>query len=173
MFLITGDTEPVAKTLAEQLGFDGYRSSLLPEEKARYIEALQQAGRNVVVVGDGVNDALALSKANIGVAMGAGGAEVAIEAADIALVDSDLMRLVALRRLSRQTTRVIEENHRIAVSTNMVGVFLGATGRLAPLWGGLLHVIHSLGIMLNSSRLLGWRAETDEDLRSREDAVTS
>jgi cation-transporting P-type ATPase C len=82
---------------------------------------------------------------------------VAIEAADIALVDSDLTRLVNLRKLSRETILVIEQNHWMAVSTNIVGVFLGATGRLAPFWGGLLHVMHSLGIMLNSSRLLSWR----------------
>ena len=155
--LMTGDTEPVARILADDLRFDAYHASLLPEGKARYVRELQQAGRKVVFVGDGVNDALALSQANIGVAMGAGGAEVAIEAADIALVDSDLMRLVNLRKLSRKTMQVIEENHWMAVSTNIVGVFLGATGRLAPLWGGLLHVIHSLGIMLNSSRLLSWK----------------
>jgi cation-transporting P-type ATPase C len=155
--LMTGDTEPVARILAEDLKFDAYRASLLPEEKAQYVRELQQAGRKVVFVGDGVNDALALSQANIGVAMGAGGAEVAIEAADIALVDSDLMRLVNLRKLSRETMHIIEQNHWMAVSTNVVGVFLGATGSLAPLWGGLLHVIHSLGIMLNSSRLLSWK----------------
>jgi len=154
--LITGDTEPVARGLAEDLRFDAYRTSLLPEEKAQYVRELQQVGRKVVVVGDGVNDALALSQANIGVAMGAGGAEVAIEAADIALVDSDLMRLVSLRKLSRETMHIIEQNHWMAVSTNIVGVFLGATGRLPPFWGGLLHVIHSLGIMLNSGRLLSW-----------------
>jgi cation-transporting P-type ATPase C len=154
--LITGDLEPVARMLAADLRFDTFGASLLPEEKARVVKELQQAGREVVVVGDGVNDALALSQADIGVAMGAGGAEAAIEAADIALVDSDLIRLVRLRQLSRETMHIIEQNHWMAVSTNILGVFLGAAGRLAPLWGGLLHVIHSLGIMLNSSRLLRW-----------------
>ncbi len=155
--LITGDTEPIARILAEYLKFDAYRTSLLPEEKAQFVRELQQAGRKVVVVGDGVNDALALSQANIGVAMGAVGSEVAMEAADIALADSDLTHLVNLRKLSREMMLIIEQNHWMAVSTNIVGVFLGATGRLAPLWGGLLHVMHSLGILLNSSRLLSWK----------------
>ena len=155
--LMTGDMEEAARILAQDLKFDAVQASLLPDEKARYVRELQQAGRKVVVVGDGVNDALALSQADIGVAMGAGGAEVAIEAADIALVDSDLARLVYLRKLSRETMHVIEQNHWMAVSTNIVGVFLGATGRLAPLWSGLVHVIHSLAIMLNSSRLLSWK----------------
>jgi cation-transporting P-type ATPase C len=168
--LMTGDMEPIARILAEDLSFDAYRASLLPEDKAQYVRELQQAGRKVVVVGDGVNDALALSQADIGVAMGAGGAEVAIEAADIALVDSDLMRLVNLRKLSHETMRVVEQNHWMAVSTNIVGVFLGATGRLVPLWGGLLHVTHSLVIMLNSSRLLQWgapEATSDQMLSQR------
>ncbi len=122
-----------------------------------YVRELQQAGRKIVVVGDGVNDVPALSQAKIGVAMGIEGSEVAIEAADIALVDSDLTHLVHPRKLSREMVLIVEQNHWMAVSTNIVGVFLGATGRLAPLWSGLFHVMHSLGILLNSSRLLSWK----------------
>jgi cation-transporting P-type ATPase C len=158
MFLITGDIEPVARTTARDLGFDEFRAMLLPEDKARYVEELAAVGRRVVVVGDGVNDALAISRAEIGVAMGAGGAEVAIEAADIALADSDIRHLVALRQMSRKTLQVIEQNHWLAVSTNAVGIVLGATGKITPIMGGLLHIIHTLGIMLNSSRLLRWEA---------------
>jgi cation-transporting P-type ATPase C len=108
------------------------------------------------MVGDGINDALALSGADIGVAMGAGGAETALEAADIALADSDLRRLVLLRQISCQTLRVIEQNHWLAVSTNLVGIVFGIAGNLAPIAGGILHIVHTLGIMLNSSRLLRW-----------------
>jgi cation-transporting P-type ATPase C len=156
LVLITGDTEPVAKAMARDLGFDDYRAALLPEEKARFVERLAGAGRRVTMVGDGVNDALAISKADIGVAMGAGGAEVAIEAADIALLDSNIERLVTLRQMSRQTLQVIEQNHWLAVSTNVIGVALGAAGAITPIIGGLLHIVHTLAIMLNSSRLLGW-----------------
>ncbi len=163
LFRITGDTEPVARTTARDLDFDEYRAMLLPEDKARYVEDLAAAGRRVVVVGDGVNDALAISRTEIGVAMAAGGAEVAIEAADIALVDSDIRHLVALRQMSRKTLQVIEQNHWLAVSTNVVGIVLGATGRITPIMVGLLRIIHNLGIMLNSSRLLRWEAPGTEE----------
>jgi cation-transporting P-type ATPase C len=163
LFLITGDVELVARTTARDLDFNEYRAMLLPEDKARYVEELAAAGRRVVVVGDGVNDALAISRAEIGVAMGAGGAEVAIEAADIALVDSDIRHLVALRQMSRKTLQVIEQNHWFAVSTNIIGIALGATGRITPIMGGLLHIVHTLGIMLNSSRLLRWEAPGMEE----------
>jgi cation-transporting P-type ATPase C len=154
--LLTGDTGQVTRPLGARLGFDRVLPSLLPEEKAREIERLRCEGRTVVMVGDGINDALALSGADIGVAMGAGGAETALEAADIALADSDLQRLVLLRRISRRTLQVIEQNHWLAVSTNLVGIVFGIAGNLAPIAGGILHIVHTLGIMLNSSRLLRW-----------------
>jgi cation-transporting P-type ATPase C len=157
LVLITGDTEAVAKALARDLGFDDYRAELLPEEKAMFVEGLARAGRRITMVGDGVNDALAISKAHVGVAMGAGGAEVAIEAADIALLDSNIGRLITLRQMSMQTLRVIEQNHWLAVSTNIAGVALGAAGVITPIMGGLLHIVHTVGIMLNSSRLLNWQ----------------
>ena len=156
LHLVTGDSEPAARAVAEALGFDEYAAQLLPEEKARYIERMRAAGMSVVMVGDGVNDALALSKADVSVAMAAGGAEAAIEAADIALVDGDLGRLIMLRQLSHQTLRVIEQNFWLAISTNAVGIALGAAGRINPLMAGLIHVLHTLGIMVNSSRLLKW-----------------
>ncbi|MDI6890297.1 MAG: heavy metal translocating P-type ATPase [Thermodesulfovibrionales bacterium] len=156
--LITGDAEIVARAMAKSLGFDDYRAELPPDEKARYVKELKDKGQKVVMVGDGVNDALALAQANIGIAMGAGGSEVAIEAADITLVDNGLERLVALRQLSRQTIRVIEQNHWMAISTNLIGTILGAAGWFSPLMGGVLHVVHTLGILLNSGRLVGWEA---------------
>ncbi len=108
MHLISGDTEAVVLALSDIFTFEGSAGDLLPADKAHYVERLVAAGRRVAVVGDGVNDALALSKAHVGVAMGAGGAEAAIVAADIALADSDLWRLLFARRLSRQTLRVID-----------------------------------------------------------------
>ncbi len=158
LHLVTGDTETVAKGLADALAFDDCQATLLPKDKATYVEELQAQGRQVAMVGDGVNDALALAKSSIGVAMGAGGAEVAIEAADIALVDSDLERLVRLRQLSHQTIKVIEQNHWLAVSTDVGGVLLGAAGLLSPIMAGAIHIVHSLGILVNSSRLLTWEA---------------
>ncbi len=159
LHLITGDTEPVAKHLAESLGFDDYKAELLPEDKAYHLEMLESSGCRVVMVGDGVNDALALSRASVGIAMGAGGADVAIEAADIALTDSDLKRLLTLRQLSRQTLRVIDQNYWLATSTNIFGMVFGAMGLLSPLMGGMLHIVHTLGILANSSRLLTWKGD--------------
>ncbi|QCQ22592.1 heavy metal translocating P-type ATPase [Desulfoglaeba alkanexedens] len=158
LYLVTGDTQPVAEAIAQSMSFDDYRANLLPEDKASYVERLEQGGKRVVMIGDGVNDALALSKATVGVAMGAGGAEVAIEAADIALVDSELEHLVTLRQLSHKTLRTIEQNYYLATSTNVLGVVLGAAGWLTPVMAGMLHIVHTLGILLNSSRLLNWKA---------------
>jgi cation-transporting P-type ATPase C len=86
-----------------------------------------------------------------------------MEAADIALVDSDIRHLVALRQMSRKTLQVIAQNHWLAVSTNVIGVVLGATGRITPIMGGLLHSVYTLGIMINSSCLLKWEAPGMEE----------
>jgi len=159
LHMVTGDLAPVAEHLAATLGLDGWEGELLPEAKAHYVEILEKTGHRVVMVGDGVNDALALSRADVGVAMGAGGAEAALEAADVALVDDRLDRLIFLRRLSRQALRVIQQNHWLAVSTNVAGVALATAGWLTPLMGGGLHLVHTLGIVLNSSRMLSWHPE--------------
>jgi cation-transporting P-type ATPase C len=162
MHLVSGDTEPVVRALAERFSFEGSAGTLLPAGKSHYVERLVAAGRRVAVVGDGVNDALALSRAQVGVAMGAGGAEAANAAADIALADSDLSRLLFARRLSRQTLRVIEQNYWLAVSTDLLGALLIIGGRLSPLIAGAIHVVHTLGIFFNSSRLLGWRPSQEK-----------
>jgi cation-transporting P-type ATPase C len=157
-YLISGDTEPIVRNMALDLGFDGYEAELLPEEKARYVRGLQENHNRVLMLGDGVNDALALSTADVGVAMGAGGSHVAIEASDIALVRSALEDLVILRLLSDKTLRTIEVNFWIATLTNGIGIILGAAGWLPPVMAGVLHIGHTLAIMGNSSRLLKWEA---------------
>ena len=157
LYLVTGDVEPVAGAISDHLELDDFRASLLPEEKARFVKELQASGREVVMVGDGVNDALALSKARVGIAMGAGGSEAAIEAADIALADSNLESLIMLRQLSHQTVRIIEQNFWLATSTNLIGIFLGAAGWITPLISGLHHIVHTLGVMFNSGRLVRWQ----------------
>jgi cation-transporting P-type ATPase C len=156
--LISGDLTSAVKTITKTQSFDEYRAELLPEAKARFIDAFEKKGQPVIMVGDGINDALALSKATIGVAMGAGGSEVAIETADIALADSDLEGLVALRQLSQQTLRIVEMNFWLATATNMAGVILGFAGLFSPVMAGIFHVSHTVGIMANSGRLLNWQA---------------
>jgi cation-transporting P-type ATPase C len=152
--LVTGDEEPVAKALADRLGLEPYFASIAPEEKATIVSQLGHNGQVVVMVGDGINDALALAEADVGVAMGAGGSPVAIEAADIALVRDDLRDLVYTHALSRDTLRVIRQNFWIATGSNVLGVALGVVGQLSPMMAGLIHIVHTLGVLANSSRLL-------------------
>ena len=161
-YLVSGDMKPIVRDLSNSFGFDGYRASLLPEEKAHYIDHLEGSGSKVLMVGDGVNDALALSRATVGVAMGAGGSEVAIEAADIALSRSNLNDLVFLQALSAQTSRTVEQNFWIAMITNILSIQFSALGFLSPFVSGLLHIGHSLCIILNSSRLLAWSPSIQE-----------
>ena len=160
--LITGDEEPTARAMAIRLGMDAYHASVMPEDKAAIV--LRDARRYgpVLMVGDGINDALALAEANVGVAFGAGGSEVAVEAADIALVRDDLDDLVAVYALSRKTTRVAYQNFWIAAGSNVFGVALGAAGLLSPVMAGLLHIAHSLGVLANSSRLLRLPTPSDK-----------
>ncbi len=155
--LITGDTEQSAQSLMDLFPFDACRAELLPEEKAQWVSALRKQGV-VAMVGDGVNDALALARADIGIAMGAAGAEAAIEAADIALADSNLEGLIMVRNLSHQTMRIIEQNHALALGTDLIGTALAMMGMLHPVLAGLIHILHTGGIVLNSGRLLSWEA---------------
>ncbi|PID39997.1 MAG: hypothetical protein CR984_05450, partial [Proteobacteria bacterium] len=152
--MITGDSKYTALEMACRLNFDECRYSVLPEEKAEIVAGLRAEGHRVLMVGDGINDALALAEADIGVAMGVGGSEVAIEAADIALVRDDLDGVLYVRDLSRKTMQVVHQNFWIATGSNIVGVALGALGLLSPVMAGLVHITHTLGILANSSRLL-------------------
>lgn len=155
LHLVTGDSREIAETLMDVFPFDECRAELMPEEKAQRVDELKHRA-SVVMVGDGVNDALALARADIGIAMGAAGAEVAMEAADIALADSDLEGLMKVRNLSHQTMRVIDQNHYLAVSTDLIGAALAMLGFLSPVLAGMIHILHTGGILLNSGRLLHW-----------------
>ncbi len=154
--MITGDSQTSAQALCDQLDFDQCFYEVMPQEKARIVQGLREQGRGVMMVGDGINDALALAQADVGVAMGAGGAEVAIEAADIALVDDDLGGVVYVRGLSQATLQVVRQNFWLATGSNLAGMIAGALGVLNPIAAGLLHIGHTLGILANSSRLLAY-----------------
>ncbi|MEL7641975.1 MAG: cation-translocating P-type ATPase [Solidesulfovibrio sp.] len=152
--LVTGDAQNTALDLCRELGITDCHHSILPERKGEIVAGLRNGGRKVIMVGDGINDALALAEADIGIAMSAGGADVAIEAADIALVRDDLADILYVRDLSRRTLQVARQNFWIATSTNIGGAFAGAFGLLSPVAAGLLHIVHTLGVLANSSRLL-------------------
>ncbi|NDV26093.1 cation-translocating P-type ATPase [Desulfovibrio sp. JC010] len=152
--LVTGDEPATAGTLAKTLNIPEIHASAMPEEKATLVRNLQNEGGKVMMVGDGINDALALAQADVGVAMGTGGAEVAVEAADIALVDDDLKGLMYVQQLSQDTTRIAYQNFWLATGSNIAGVIMGATGYLSPVMAGFLHILHTMGVIANSSRLL-------------------
>jgi cation-transporting P-type ATPase C len=152
--LLSGDVNKAVIPIAQSLGFETYRAAISPQEKSDYVEELTASHHQVAVVGDGVNDALALSKAHVGIAMGAGGAEAALVAADITLVDNDLQKLLFIRQLSRRTRQVIEQNYWIAVSTDLLGALLALLGRLTPVRASAIGLGHAVGILINSSRLL-------------------
>ena len=154
--MITGDEECTALNLASKLEIMKCYHSVMPEDKAAIVKSLKDEDNKVLMVGDGINDALALAEGDIGIAMGAGGSEVAIEAADIALVTDELDGIVYVHSLSKQTLKIVHENFWIATGSNILGVILGATGLLSPVAAGLIHITHTLGILLNSGRLLNF-----------------
>jgi cation-transporting P-type ATPase C len=158
--LMSGDDPAVVASLCRRLGFDDCHGGLRPESKTDLIRALLREGCKVAMIGDGVNDAFALSEANVGLAVGAGGSDVALEAADVVLLGPDLRDVVALRRLSRTTMRIVEQNFWIGAGSDYVGLLLGLAGWLTPLAGGLIHAGHTLAIMANSGRLLGWQRKS-------------
>jgi len=153
IWMLTGDNENVAAKIAQDLGVS-YEAKLYPEEKVERVKEWRRRGRVVAMVGDGVNDAPALAAADVGIAMGAVGTDVAIETADIALMTDELQKIPSLIRLSRKALRVIKENLVFAIVFNTVLVFLSAQGWMTMILGAVLHQGSSLLVILNSMRLL-------------------
>ena len=147
--MATGDSERTARAVAGPLGIDEIRAEVLPEDKALLVRELQAAGRTVAMAGDGVNDAPALSQADVGIAMGTG-ADVAIESAGITLVKGDLNGIVRARRLSAATMRNIRQNLFFALVYNAAGVPVAA-GILYPFLGLLISPIFAAAAMSLSS----------------------
>jgi Cd2+/Zn2+-exporting ATPase len=152
--LISGDNERVAHRLGSQLGIPEVHGGVLPREKVQVVERHQGRGRTVAFVGDGVNDGPALAVADVGVAMGATGTDVAIETAEIALLSDDLARLPHLVALSRRAIRVIEQNLLFSLSVLVAALGLTIAGRLNPVAGALVHELSSLPVIANSARLI-------------------
>jgi cation transport ATPase len=152
--MLTGDGEEAASAVAGLVGISEWRSRMLPDEKYEEIRALKLVGHKVAMVGDGINDAPALALADVGIAMGTAGSDVAIEAADIALASANLRGLATTIRLSQGTIDVIRQNYAVALGVNAGGLVLGAFGMLNPLIAAILHNLSTLLVVINSARLV-------------------
>jgi len=151
--LLTGDSKAVANDIGGKLGVDEIAAKLLPEEKLEFVSKLTKARHNVVMVGDGVNDAPALMKATVGVAMGAG-TDVARESANVVLIGNDLSKLVETLSIARRCRRTIMQNFVGTLVVDSIGIGLAAFGFLNPLLAAFIHVSSEMAFILNSARLL-------------------
>jgi len=158
--LVTGDNAVTAERIAGELGISEVHAEVLPAQKVEIVKQLQAQGLNVAFVGDGVNDGPALATANVGVAMGLGGTDVAIETAEIALLSDDLTKLPHLLSLSRQAMRAIKQNLLFSLGVLAIAVGLAIPGILAPVTGALLHELSSIPVIANSARLIGVKERT-------------
>jgi Cd2+/Zn2+-exporting ATPase/Cu+-exporting ATPase len=151
--LLTGDNERTAAALAKKLGVE-YCANLLPENKIEVVKDYQAKGHTVVMVGDGVNDAPALAQADVGIAMGAAGTDIAIEAAHIALMREDWTLVPEVIHIARRTMGIVKMNLAFTVVYNVVGLLLAAFGFLPPVLAAAAQSLPDLGILGNSSRLI-------------------
>ena len=159
LVMLTGDSEEVAASVAQTVGLSEWRSRLLPEEKFEWIRKLREEGHRVAMVGDGVNDAPALALADVGIAMGTGGSDIAIEAADIALAADNLHNIVTTIVLSRRTIQLVRQNYGLALGVNSIGIVAGAFGALNPLLAAVLHNLSTICVVMNSTRLINYEPD--------------
>ncbi|MCD7813062.1 MAG: cation-translocating P-type ATPase [Lachnospiraceae bacterium] len=155
--LLTGDNERAAFAIAGQLHIEEVHADCLPEDKLKQIDAYQKKDEAVCMIGDGVNDAPALKKANVGIAMGGVGSDIAVDAADIALVDDEIKELPHLIALSKRMMMTIKLNMTFSMTLNFVAIILAIIGTLNPVVGALVHNTGSVLVIINSSMLLKWR----------------
>lgn len=155
--LLTGDNINAANAISEQLNITEVRSNCLPEDKLNHIDDFQKKGQAVCMIGDGINDAPALKKSDIGIAMGGVGSDIAVDAADIALVDDEVKELPHLLALSKRMMFTIKCNLSFSMLLNFAAIVLAITGILQPVIGALVHNAGSVLVIINSALLLKWR----------------
>ena len=151
--MLTGDNTETADYFASQVGINEVYGNLLPEDKLLWIEKLKNDGRKVCMIGDGVNDAPALKTADVSVAMGSIGSDVAIEAADIALLGDDIGKIPYLKKLSNSTLFTIKANIIISMAINAVAIICSVLGLLNPVTGAIVHNAGSCLVVLNAALL--------------------
>ena len=155
--LLTGDNENTAKYIAEQVKVRNVKSNCLPEDKTEYIKREQVLGHRVAMIGDGINDAPSLRKANVGIAMGDIGSDISVEAADIALVHDNIEDIPHLIGIARRTIRIISIGIAFALAMNIIAMALAIMGLLNPIEGALIHNIGSVAVIIYSSTLVRYR----------------
>ena len=155
--LLTGDNQHAANAIAGQLGIRDVHAGCLPEDKLDRISAYQKEGNVVCMIGDGINDAPALKMADVGIAMGGIGSDIAVDAADIALVDDEIRELPHLLSLSRRMMTTIKVNLTFSMGLNFLAIALAITGLLGPVIGALVHNAGSVLVIINSALLLNWK----------------
>ncbi len=161
--LLTGDNRRTADYFAKQVGITSVRADLLPEEKVQSIVQLQQEGKAVCMIGDGVNDAPALKTASVGVAMGAMGSDIAVDAADIALMSDDISKIPYLKRLSNATVRTIKFSISLSLLINFVAILMSFMGWLTPTTGALVHNAGSILVVLIAALLYDRKFEQQKN----------
>lgn len=154
IMLLTGDMNEQAKAIAEQIGVDSYKAELLPEEKAETVLKMQSGGTNVVMIGDGINDAPALAYANVGISLGSKSTDVAMETSDIVIGSDDPMMIPAVLGLSRRTMEVVGQNFSLVIAINTIGLVIGAASNHSVFWSAMLHNASTIFVVANSFRLM-------------------
>ena len=155
--LLTGDNEKAASFIGNQLAIDDIHAHCLPEDKLKWIASYQKQQENVRMIGDGINDAPALKKADVGIAMGGIGSDIAIDAADIAIIDDKIEQLPHLIALSRRMMLVIKCNLTFSMGLNFVAILLAITGMINPIMGALIHNTGSVLVIINAFLLLHYK----------------
>jgi Cd2+/Zn2+-exporting ATPase len=153
--MVTGDNRDATDLVAQKVGISEMYAEVMPQEKVEIVKRFQALGHTVVFVGDGVNDGPALATADVGVAMGLAGTDVAIETADVALLSDDLSKLPHLFSISQKAIRTIRQNLFFSVGVLVIAVVLTIPGILTPVTGALLHELSSIPVIANSARLIG------------------
>ena len=152
--LLTGDLRQQAETIASRMSMDRYESELLPEDKAKDILKFQSIGSKVIMIGDGINDAPALSYADVGIALGSSKTDVAMEAADVTITSDDPLLIPGVVGLAKKTMKIIKENFTMAIGINSFALVLGATGMIPAIYSSILHNSITILVVGNSLRLL-------------------
>jgi len=153
--MLSGDNLVVAQEVASQVGIDEVYANLLPEDKVKHVEEYRRKGKRVIVIGDGINDAPALASADVGIAMGVTGTDVAMETAGIVLMTDDLSKVAKTVSLSTRVLSVVKQNVIFALCVNVTGLFLSTQGLVSPVLASVIHESNALIVAFNSLRLLG------------------